>query len=99
MTKFLYDSEFPYVVVWGEYGGARFSRRDNANNYAEQSVGHVIDTTPKVFKKGFYQYANSGVFYYDGEGDWTDVVAGYSSVSNSYVEALDLKRLVVAEDD
>jgi len=99
MTKHFYDSQFPYVVTWGEYGAARFKDRENADDYARETVGQVVDTTPKVFKEGFYQYANSGVYYYDGEGNWTNVVNGYESVSNIYVEALELTRLVPEHDD
>lgn len=46
-TEYAYDPDFPYVVVWGEYGAARFESSINAASYATQSVGNVIDTTPK----------------------------------------------------
>lgn len=47
MTEYAYDPAFPFVVTWGEFGAARFSLRENADEYAEQSVGKVIDTTPR----------------------------------------------------
>jgi hypothetical protein len=47
VTEYEYDEKFPYVVVWGEYGAARFSVSDNAKSYAKETAGKVIDTTPK----------------------------------------------------
>lgn len=47
MIELEYYKEVPYVVMWGDFIAARFSVLDNAERYAEQSVGRVIDTTPK----------------------------------------------------
>lgn len=46
MTDYPYDEKFPYVVTWGNFGAARFSREDNADSYAKETMGKVIDTTP-----------------------------------------------------
>ncbi len=33
---------------------------------------------PKVADRGFYQYAESGMYFADGEGHWFEVPNGYS---------------------
>lgn len=47
MTELEYHEEVPYAVMWGDFLAARFSILENAERYAENTVGKVIDTTPK----------------------------------------------------
>lgn len=47
MTELEYHEEVPYAVMWGDFLAARFSILENAERYAKETVGKVIDTTPK----------------------------------------------------
>jgi hypothetical protein len=97
MTAYEYDEKFPYIVVWGEYGAARFSELDNAESYAKDSAGKVINTNP--FEKGYYQYSQSGIYWNDGNGKWFDVTRGYETTDYpNRLPGHELIRLVPKED-
>lgn len=90
MTELTYDPEFPYVVLFGDWVGAKFPAEGmgkvNAMDYAVEGRGLFIDTTPKPKIPAdanyiFVEDNDQSVFAYrivfpDGSNGWMTVGGG-----------------------
>lgn len=50
MTELKHDPDFPYVVVWGARAVAKFPKSGDAEWFAGETAGKVVDTTPKPWE-------------------------------------------------